>query len=222
LNRPVTITGKIEDEPDIRESKTFLTVETESISPIENPALSGDGKTIPTCGQIILKIKESTSRFDYADKVKFKGYLNEPASQRNPGAFDYKKYLNRKKIYGMVSLSKAESIEIVKKEPGNLFSSKIVIPLRKWILGVFDNTLSGNHKALLSGFLLGETRDIPKDIYTMFRDTGTVHLLAVSGSNVGLVILGIMLKRYCFFHRGERCKYHVKYESRCGLTKPLC
>jgi competence protein ComEC len=156
---------------------------------VETESISLDHKTIPTLGQIILKIKESTSRFDYADKIKFKGYLNEPASRRNPGAFDYKKYLNRKRIYGMVSLSKAESIEIAEKEPGNLFSSKIVIPLKEWILGVFDRTLSGNHKALLSGFLLGETRDIPKDIYNMFRNTGTVHLLAVSGSNVGLVIL---------------------------------
>jgi len=181
LNRPVTITGKIEDEPDVRENKTFLTVETENISL--------DHKTIPTLGQIILKIKESTSRFDYADKIEFKGYLNEPASRRNPGAFDYKKYLNRKKIYGMVSLSEADKVEITKKESGNLFLSKIVIPLKEWILGVFDRTLSGNHKALLSGFLLGETRDIPKDIYNMFRNTGTVHLLAVSGSNVGLVIL---------------------------------
>jgi competence protein ComEC len=181
LNRPVTIIGKIEDEPDVRENKTFLTVETENISL--------DHKTIPTLGQIILKIKESTSRFDYADKVKFKGYLNEPASRRNPGAFDYKKYLNRKRIHGMVSLDEADKVEITKKESGNLFLSKIVIPLKEWILGVFDRTLSGNHKALLSGFLLGETRDIPKDIYNMFRNTGTVHLLAVSGSNVGLVIL---------------------------------
>jgi competence protein ComEC len=180
LNRPVTITGRITDEPDERENKTFLTVETENISL--------DHKTIPVLGQIILKVKESTSRFDYADKIKFKGYLSEPASRRNPGAFDYRKYLNRKRIYGMVSLNKADKVEILKRKPGNIFFSKIIIPLRKWILGVFDKTLQGNHKALLSGFLLGETRDIPKDIYNMFRDTGTVHLLAVSGSNVWLVV----------------------------------
>jgi competence protein ComEC len=181
LNQPVTIIGKIEDEPDVREDKTFLTVETKSIS-LNN-------KIIPTLGQIILKIKESNGGFEYADKIKFTGYLNEPTSRRNPGAFDYKKYLNRKRIYGMVSLSKADKIEIIEKKPGNLFLSKIIIPLRKWILGVFDKTVSGNQKALLSGFLLGQTRDIPKNIYNMFRDTGTVHLLAVSGSNVGLVIL---------------------------------
>jgi competence protein ComEC len=180
LNRPVTITGKIKDEPDVRENKTFLRVQAQTLS---------TGKTsIATSGQIILKIKEPTLEFDYADKIKFEGFLYEPSPRRNPGAFDYKKYLSRKRIYGMVTLSKADKVEIIQREPGNIYFSKIVIPLRKWILGVFGKTLSGNHKALLSGFLLGDTRDIPKEIYNMFRDTGTVHLLAVSGSNVWLVI----------------------------------
>jgi competence protein ComEC len=179
-NQPVTITGKIEDEPDVREDKTFLRVQAQT--------LSTGRTTIATSGQIILKIKEPTFKFDYADNVKFEGLLYEPSPRRNPGAFDYKRYLSRKGIYGVLNLSQADKVKIIKKEPGNTFFSKIVIPLRKWILEVFDKTLSGNHKALLSGFLLGETRDIPKDIYNMFRDTGTVHLLAVSGSNVWLVI----------------------------------
>ena len=180
LNSKVSITGKIMEEPDVRKNKTFITLEVEKISIGE--------RTYSTTGQIILKVKEPTFKFDYADNIKFKGYLNEPTSKRNPGAFDYKKYLNRKKIYGIVSLSHANQVEILKTSKGNIFSSKIVIPLRRWILGIFDRTLSGNHKALLAGFLLGETREIPKQVYTMFRDTGTVHLLAVSGSNVWLVI----------------------------------
>ncbi|MCK4426996.1 MAG: DNA internalization-related competence protein ComEC/Rec2, partial [candidate division Zixibacteria bacterium] len=180
LNRPVTITGKIQDQPDVRVTKTFLKVQAQT--------LSTGKKAIATSGQMMLKIKEPTFRFDYADKIKFKGFLYEPSSRRNPGAFDYKKYLSRKGIHGIVTLSRADKVQIVSKEPGGVFLSKIIIPLRKWILGVFDKTLSGNHKALLSGFLLGETRDIPKDIYDMFRDTGTVHLLVVSGSNVWLVV----------------------------------
>lgn len=180
LNSKVTIIGKVVEESDIRKNKTFITLNTEKIYV--------DERKYSTTGQIILKIKEPTFKFDYADNIKFKGYLNEPTSRRNPGAFDYKKYLNRKKIYGIVSLSHAEQVEILKQSKGNIFFSEIIIPLRRWILGVFDSTLSGNHKALLAGFLLGETREIPKRVYTMFRDTGTVHLLAVSGSNVWLVI----------------------------------
>jgi competence protein ComEC len=180
LNRPLTITGKIADQPDVRANKTFLKVQAH--------ALSTGKKTIATSGQMILKIKEPTFRFDYADRIKFKGFLYEPSPVRNPGAFDYKKYLSRKGIHGMITLSRSDKVQIVSKQPGGVLLSRIVIPLREWILGVFDKTLSGNHKALLSGFLLGETRDISKDIYEMFRDTGTVHLLVVSGSNVWLVV----------------------------------
>jgi competence protein ComEC len=176
----VTITGGIVDDPDIREDKTFISLEAKEI-------LIGK-RLYPTTGQIMLKIKEPTFKFNYADNIKFNGYLYEPTSPRNPGAFDYKRYLNRRKIYGLVTLRDENQVEILDRGEENIFISKIVIPLRKWILTIFDKTLSGNHKALLAGFLLGETKEIPKRVYTMFRDTGTVHLLAVSGSNVWLVI----------------------------------
>lgn len=180
----VTIVGKIADDPDIRTDKTFLSVETEKIFIKEKPHI--------TNGLIILKVKESTFRFNYGNEIKVSGYLNEPSSQRNPGAFDYKKYLNRKKIYGVMTLSRAWGVEVLRKSEGGVFQSKLIIPLRRWIQGVFNENLSGDHKALLSGFLLGETKEISPQVYTMFRDTGTVHLLAVSGSNVWLVV-GVIL-----------------------------
>jgi len=180
LDSKVTLTGRIVDEPDVRKNKTFITLEAERIW------LGEEARA--TTGRIMLKIKEPTFRFAYADEVTFKGYLNEPAPKRNPGAFDYRRYLNRKRIFGIVTLTRADQAEILDRGEGNFVLSRIVIPLRRWILGVFENTLSGNHKALLAGFLLGETREISREIYTMFRDTGTVHLLAVSGSNVWLVV----------------------------------
>ena len=180
LDSEVTLTGRIVDEPDVRKNKTFITLEAERIW------LGEEARA--TTGRIMLKIKEPTFRFAYADEVTFKGYLNEPAPKRNPGAFDYRRYLNRKRIFGIVTLTRADQAEILDRGEGNFVLSSIVIPLRRWILGVFESTLSGDHKALLAGFLLGETREISREIYTMFRDTGTVHLLAVSGSNVWLVV----------------------------------
>jgi len=184
LNSKATITGKVVDDPDVRENKTFITIQTEKISLEE--------RSYHTTGQIMLKIKQPTFKFSYCDKIKIKGYLSEPSSKRNPGAFDYKKYLNRKNIYGTITLPNAQEIDILDKNEESLLISGVVIPLRKWILSIFSQTLSGNHKALLAGFLLGETKEISKRVYTMFRDTGTVHLLAVSGSNVWLVI-GVIL-----------------------------
>lgn len=41
--------------------------------------------------------------------------------------------------------------------------------------------------ALLLGIMLGEKTDIARDIKDMFSDTGVMHILAVSGLNVGMV-----------------------------------
>lgn len=43
-------------------------------------------------------------------------------------------------------------------------------------------------RALLSGFLLGDTRAIPDDLVVAFRDAGLSHLLAVSGANVAFAL----------------------------------
>ena len=48
--------------------------------------------------------------------------------------------------------------------------------------------LPSTPRALLSGFLLGDTRAIPDDLVAAFRDAGLSHLLAVSGANVAFAI----------------------------------
>ena len=43
-------------------------------------------------------------------------------------------------------------------------------------------------RALLAGFLLGDTRGVPDDVTERFRLAGLTHLTAVSGENVALVL----------------------------------
>ena len=43
-------------------------------------------------------------------------------------------------------------------------------------------------RALLSGFLVGDTRGLPYDLTAQFRDAGLSHLVAVSGENVAFVL----------------------------------
>jgi competence protein ComEC len=48
--------------------------------------------------------------------------------------------------------------------------------------------LPATERALLAGFLLGDTRALPEDLVEDFRDSGLSHLLAVSGANVAFVL----------------------------------
>ena len=43
-------------------------------------------------------------------------------------------------------------------------------------------------RALLAGFLLGDTRGVPDDVTERFRESGLTHLTAVSGENVAFVL----------------------------------
>jgi competence protein ComEC len=43
-------------------------------------------------------------------------------------------------------------------------------------------------RALIAGFLLGDTRALPRDVADQFRAAGLTHLLAVSGANVAFVL----------------------------------
>jgi competence protein ComEC len=52
-------------------------------------------------------------------------------------------------------------------------------------------------RALLAGFLLGDTRAVPDDTVAAYRESGLSHLLAVSGENVAftLALFGPLLRR---------------------------
>jgi len=57
--------------------------------------------------------------------------------------------------------------------------------------------LAPTPRALTAGFLLGDTRNLPPDVVTVYRDAGLSHLLAVSGENVAFVLalFGPLLRR---------------------------
>jgi competence protein ComEC len=50
------------------------------------------------------------------------------------------------------------------------------------------DTLPSTPRALLAGFVLGDTRAIPSDLVDDFRAAGLSHLLAVSGANVAFAL----------------------------------
>ncbi len=179
LNTKLRFAGKIASEPDIRDSYTYLTLSVDSLY-IRN-------KSIPTTGKVLVKIRPATGKFQYGDYVSVYGYLNNPPKPGNPNLFDYRGYLNRKGIYGYCSVKGDYNVNIIKHSGYNDFISAIILPVRRYLLSVFSQLPHKENGALLAGFLIGEKRGIPVKIRNDFIRSGTMHLLAVSGSNVALV-----------------------------------
>lgn len=179
------ILGWVDTEPDVRPTKTFLTVAAES--------LSRHGVTIAVSGRIRVRLPRPINAFNIGDRIKFQGFLVKPSGSRNPGGFDYRRYLEIRLISAVCNLGAYDQIERVEAIEERGFIRIIVVPVREYIAWVFDEYLTSDRSALMRGFLIGDVRFIPNEVYQRFRDTGTLHVLAASGSNVGYVTLTIFL-----------------------------
>lgn len=171
--------AEVDKWPVIRRHKTVLTCRVDSITV--------QGSTHRCTGLVHLIIRQETTAFAYGDQISFKGRLRRPMTSIFPGQFDYVRYLESQGVRGTVTVPSAARVMIHSGQL-NLFGRTISI-VRRWILRCFLSNLTETPAALASGFLIGETRDIPDAVYRAFRRTGTMHLLAVSGSNVALVLV---------------------------------
>lgn len=180
------VIGKIIEEPDMRTDKTYLTIGVDS--------LVWRKRQFPSSGKVLVKISQATNAFSFGDKVKFDGYLFPPGEARVPGGFDYANYLANDEIFAMMVFSSESDLEIDSvsrnpfiKRPYEYFINNIIDPVRGIYIEGYQKNLPPELSSLLAGLTLGEKRDIPTDIARLFSDTGTLHLMAVSGSNVAIV-----------------------------------
>ena len=97
--------------------------------------------------------------------------------------FNYRRYLNSNGYYGSIM---ADKCKIIKTE----FSSmNLVYGVQNYISDTLGKYLTKNFSGILSGMIIGDTSNISSEIKADFQKTGLTHLLAVSGSNVAMVIL---------------------------------
>ena len=174
--------GEVVRWPEIKRGKTILACRIDS-------AVT-DRSIVTTSGLIALSIRRETTQFALGDRISFVGRLYRPQAAAYPQRFDYGEYLADKGFRGLVYID--DPIRIDVSLAGHTFFGGIINRIREWILASFRAHLSEGSAALASGFLIGETHDIPEGVYQAFRRTGTLHLLAVSGSNVAMVLIVVV------------------------------
>lgn len=133
-------------------------------------------------------IKKTTSVLPEIGKYFiFKAKPTPIAKPLNPYEFDYNKYLERRNIYYQffVDSSCLQKVEI---ETGfNLLDYSL--KLKQWIIDVFKEELKPEHAAICAALITGYDDEISQTTITEFANTGTLHVLSVSGLHTGLLYL---------------------------------
>jgi len=175
------IYGTVDDWPNADPGKVDLIVAVDSVETA--------GTVQRGFGKLILRINSPSSRFQYADRIIFESRIYSLKGGKNYSGFDYRRYLNLKGIFASAYLPNQYSIQIDPISDRHFY--RLISEIRHSIMNIFQENLEPESAAMAGGFLIGEIRGIDPKIYNLFRDSGTLHLLAVSGSNVALVILVI-------------------------------
>ncbi len=152
-----------------------------------------ESKPIPVSGRVQVQLRWADQRLCFGDHLIFKGTFRHPRAARNPGDFNYRSYLLAKNIHGLVTVwDSTLLIHEQKDQWGSVVFRKAIYPLRRAMSTFIDDSVGGQEGALVKSLLVASRRDLDESLKSAFARIGVIHVLAVSGLHVGLV-LGVLL-----------------------------
>ncbi len=134
---------------------------------------------------------KDADKIEIGDIIEFEGKYNKPDSARNEGGFDYNLYLKSKNIKRIFSIDTYKVIG--KNERLNVSLAKFFSDVRNRIKECFEQNLSKENAALLSGLTIGDKSNLDKEVIEKYRDASLSHVLAISGAHFSYIILCLKL-----------------------------
>ncbi len=130
-------------------------------------------------------------RLYQGDRIAVRARFRAPSGSLNPGGFDYAAYLERQGIDAVATVNGLEAVELLESGRASV---------RWYIWNHFDRwrdairlaalqSLSQPALGIFLGVVIGERGFLDPEVRDQFMITGTVHLLSISGSHLGLVAM---------------------------------
>lgn len=161
-----------------------------------------------TVGKILLNIQKDSlpNTLTVDDQIFLKPILKDLIPPLNPHQFSYKDYLAKQGIYNQVFVDN-QQFKIIGKRKFSLiglsarFRSNIQNSLKKY-------QFNKDEFAVINALLLGQRQEISKELLQDYSRAGAIHILAVSGLHVGIIllILNQLFKRLNSTRRGTIIK----------------
>lgn len=149
-------------------------------------------------GRIRLSAYDKTLSIKAGEQWQLQVRLKRSSGFKNPGSFDYEKWLFAQGIHAKGYLRKSNQHKLL-ATPAWYSINSLRESIHKKIKGSLGES---RNFALVSALILAEKSDLSKENWEVFRTTGTSHLMAISGLHIGLVasggILLVWLLWWCF------------------------
>ncbi len=180
------------DDPSAAPGVDFLPAPKRLKARVERYRLSGETEWQEPARttHVMLAVRKTAAGFiaGYGDRYRMAGHLTEAESGNEFSGYDDREYLKRQ---GITLNFRARDIEKLENGSGVY---RTLLNGRDWMLRrISGNMKSPDAQALSAGILFGLGQGIDSGKKQDFIRSGTIHILTVSGTHVGLFALLMMM-----------------------------
>lgn len=156
------------------------------------------GKTelTPTNEKVLVYINDA--RVESHDLLLVRTEILPIENRNNPGEFDAKTYWNNKGMYSTAFVGEGD-FKLIEKLPIS-FYDRWRNTAKSVLNNAFSKYLDGDELAIAAALVLGDKSMLSTDVRNGFSAAGAMHVLAVSGLHIGIILQILML----FFGRIPR------------------
>ena len=171
------ILGQIANPPSPHKHRTRFDLQVAS--------LGADHQTHAVTGILRITAAGDFPTLQTGAKIQFKSRLRAITNFKNPGGFDYKRYMAFKGIYATAYV-RAERIRIVEQPPLPVVRQAINRIRHNFSDRVLKSG-SPEVQSVLNALIIGDRSGIDETTRQDFNRAGVAHLLAISGLHIGIV-----------------------------------
>ena len=193
LPQPVELVGVLRRPVEIRQSDpdrftpSWMRYD-RSICEVELEQIGSGADAAPVSGRIRLEVTGHLLHADVGDRVRFVGDLQRPAAVRNPGGFDYRAYLRDRQIDCLVRSNHPDALSRLSSDLTlHHRVARFRHRLRNECRAILIRHVRSEHLPVAASILLGDRTGMNEDLRSAFAESGTMHLLAISGLHVGIL-----------------------------------
>ncbi len=165
------VTGSLTDPPDVRDTFINLRVNVTSL-------IAGD-QSLPVHGLILARIPTG-SDWHYGDVVRLRGHLQTPPENED---FSYQDYLARQGILSYMPDAAPTLLPFISGSP----VLRLVYHFRDLSIANVYRIFPEPEASLLAGILLGDDNGLSASLQQAYKNTGTAHIIAISGFNIAII-----------------------------------
>ncbi len=140
-------------------------------------------------GKLLLSLKNDSlnPNLQVDDRLRIVGRIQKITSSKNPYQFDYAEYMRKQGIEHRINIQKAQLNSLPKNKQT---WRGMAYGFREYLISKLEKQgFQSDNKSVIKALVLGDRTDISTELKRDYADAGAVHLLAISGLHIGVLLL---------------------------------